>query len=136
MAGVAQAEDARREPTARQQLGIVDYTLAKRALLRQARHGLMPIQELCDAHPELLRAARHMGEPTSRPCPVCEGPGLRLLAYVYADELKRDNGRVWAIDKALAITARCKSGACYVVEVCTECSWNHLTEAFVGPSAG
>ncbi|MGH2724339.1 MAG: DUF5318 family protein [Actinomycetota bacterium] len=133
---MAQAEDARREATARQKLGIVDYTLAKRALLRQARRGLMSIHELCDAHPELLRAARHMGQPTSRPCPVCHRSDLRLLAYVYADELKRDNGRVWAIDKALAITARCEGGACYVVEVCTGCSWNHLTEAFVGRSAG
>ena len=136
MARVAQAEKDRRQGTARHKLGVVDYTLAKRALLRQARAGITPIQELCDAHPELLRAARHMGEPSSRSCPVCGEGDLRLLAYVYADELKRDNGRVWAIEKALAITARCKSGACYVVEVCTGCSWNHLTEAFVGRSAG
>ncbi len=122
---------------ARARLGVVDYTLAKRALLRQARRGLMSLNELCDAHPELLRAARHMGEPVSRPCPVCaQEEGLRLLAYVYADELKRDNGRVWALEKALALAARCKGGTCYVVEVCTGCSWNHLSEAFVGRSAG
>lgn len=136
MAGVAQREESRRGRIARRKLGVVDYTLAKRALLRQAQRGLMSLTDLCDAHPELLRAARYMGEPTSRPCPVCDRHGLRLLAYVYADELKRDNGRVWGIDKALAITARCKSGACYVVEVCTGCSWNHLSEAFVGRSVG
>lgn len=120
----------------RPELGVVDYTLAKRSLLRQARRGLLALTDICDAHPELLRAARYVGEHTSRPCPVCDGRDLRLLAYVYAEELKRDNGRVWAIDEALAITARCKGGACYVVEVCTHCSWNHLAEAFVGRSAG
>ena len=120
----------------RKRLGVVDYTLAKRSLLREARRGVLSLNELCDAHPELLRAARYMGEQTSRRCPVCDSGDLRLLAYVYADELKRDNGRVWTIDKALKITASCKGGACYVVEVCTGCSWNHLAEAVVERSAG
>ena len=138
MAAMAMRQEPRppRRRTARTRLGVVDYTLAKRALLRQARRGLLSVQELCDAHPELIRAARHVGETTSRPCPVCGQHDLRLLAYVYADELKRDSGRVWAIDKALALTAKCKSGSCYIVEVCTGCSWNHLSEAFVGRSAG
>jgi hydrogenase expression/formation protein HypD len=40
------------------------------------------------------------------------------------------------IDKALAIAASCKGGACYVIEVCTGCSWNHVCEAFMARSAG
>jgi hypothetical protein len=120
----------------RARLGVVDYTLAKRSILRDARRGLLALTDICDAHPELLRAARHVGEQASRQCPVCERDDLRLLAYVYADELKRDNGRVWAIDKALAITASCRNGTCYIVEVCTGCSWNHLAEALVGRTAG
>jgi hypothetical protein len=120
----------------RAQLGVVDYTLAKRSILRDARRGLLALTDICDAHPELLRAARHVGEQASRQCPVCDRDDLRLLAYVYADELKRDNGRVWAIDKALAITASCRNGTCYIVEVCTRCSWNHLAEALVGRTAG
>lgn len=117
-------------------LGVVDYTLAKRALLREARRGVLSVLELCDAHPELLRAARHVGERASRPCPVCDRDGLRLLAYVYADDLKRDNGRVWSLHDALTLAASRRNGACYVVEVCTGCSWNHLSEAFVARSAG
>jgi Family of unknown function (DUF5318) len=132
----ARAESPARNGSARARLGAVDYTLAKRSLLREARRGLLSLHEICDAHPELLRAARSVGEATSRRCPVCSREDLRLLAYVYADELKRDNGRVWSIDKALSIAASCKGGACYVVEVCTGCSWNHLTEAFVERSAG
>ncbi len=120
----------------RPSLGVVDYTLVKRALLRDVRRGVVPLLDICDAHPELIRAARYVGEETSRDCPVCDRPGLRKLAYVYADDLKQNNGRVWAMEKALALTARCRNGACYVVEVCTGCSWNHLAEAFVGRTAG
>src|SRR4051794_14564978 len=63
----------------RQLLGVVDYTLAKRALLREFRGGLLSRFEICDAHPELLRAARYMGEPSSRTCPVCDRDELKLL---------------------------------------------------------
>jgi hypothetical protein len=113
-------------------LGVVDYTLAKRALLRNFERGLLSRPDICDAHPELLRAARAVGEPSHRACPVCEREELRLLAYVFADDLKRDNGRVWELDEALRLAAEGDGRACYVVEVCTGCSWNHLAEAFVG----
>lgn len=137
MAAVAVRDrDLREASDPRQNLGVVDYTLAKRALLREARRGLQSLPEICDAHPELMRAAKYMGKETGRRCPVCDREGLRLLAYVYADNLKRNNGRVWNLDQALALAARSKGGACYVVEVCTSCSWNHLAEAFVRRSAG
>ncbi len=126
------------KPTKRKplRLGVVDYTLAKRALLRDARRGLLSRTDLCDAHPELMRAARNVGEDSRRPCPVCDEPELRLVAYVYADDLKANNGRVWSIREALTIAGRSRNGACYVVEVCVGCAWNHLHEAFVARSAG
>ena len=74
-------------------MGVVDYTLAKRALIRDFRTGLLSRLEICDAHPELLRAARYLGVEASRPCPVCKRFELRLLAYVYADGLNGNNGR-------------------------------------------
>jgi hypothetical protein len=117
-------------------IGVVDYTLAKRALLRDFRRGLLSRFDICDAHPELLRAARYMGEHARRPCPVCRNEELRLLAYVFADKLKRLEGRAYSIDDALALAANQRGGAAYVVEVCTYCSWNHLCEAFVVRSAG
>jgi hypothetical protein len=67
----------------RSQLNVIDYTLAKRALLRDARAGLQSVTDLCDAHPELMRAANHVGEPTRTDCPVCGKDKLVLLAYVY-----------------------------------------------------
>jgi len=112
-------------------MGVVDYTLAKRALLRDFRRGLLSRFEICDAHPELLRAARYLGAEASRPCPVCRGYELRLLAYVYADGLQRNNGRAFEVEEGLKLAARQRGGACYIVEVCTDCCWNHLSEAFL-----
>jgi hypothetical protein len=112
-------------------LATVDYTLAKRALLVQMRTGLLSRADICDAHPELLRAARNVGEPSRRDCPVCQATKLRLLAYVYGDGLRENNGRVWPLDVGLSMAADRPGSWCYVVEVCTECQWNHLSEAFV-----
>ena len=117
------------------QLGSVDFTLAKRALLREFRVGLLSRFEICDAHPELLRAAKYVGAPASRTCPVCGRDRLKLLAYVYADDLRDNNGRVWELKEALALAAAHRGGHCYVVEVCTDCSWNHLSQAFTARSA-
>jgi hypothetical protein len=114
----------------RSELGVIDYTLAKRALLRDAQRGMLSVTDLCDAHPELIRAAKHVGEATKDDCPVCGKEKLVLLAYVYGDGLKADNGRVWSIETGLKITAANPGSRCYVVEVCRNCQWNHLHEAF------
>jgi hypothetical protein len=135
MAG--RTKTTRRVPRGRKALlATVDYTLAKRALIREARVGLKSRADICDAHPELIRAAKHVGEPTRRDCPVCASAKLVLLAYVYGDGLREDNGRVWALDKGLTMAADRPGSWCYVVEVCTACQWNHLTEAFVARYAG
>jgi hypothetical protein len=114
----------------RAQLGVVDYTLQKRSLLRDARDGLLALTDLCDAHPELVRAARHVGEPTRRDCPICAKDKLVLLAYVYGDNLKTENGRVWSLSTGMKMAAAHPGACCYVVEVCRVCNWNHLSEAF------
>jgi Family of unknown function (DUF5318) len=114
----------------RSELGVIDYTLAKRALLRDARLGVLGLTDICDAHPELMRAARHVGEPTKNDCPVCGRVKLVLLAYVYGDSLREQNGRVWSIETGLRMTAATPGARCYVVEVCTSCQWNHLHESF------
>jgi Family of unknown function (DUF5318) len=114
----------------RSELGVIDYTLAKRALLRDAKVGVLGLTDICDAHPELIRAARHVGEPTTNDCPVCGKAKLVLLAYVYGDRLRDQNGRVWSIETGLKLAASSPGAACYVVEVCTVCQWNHLRESF------
>src|SRR5688500_9343592 len=72
----------------------VDYRLARRAALASVRQGSLDTADICDAHPELMRAAKNIGEKCDPVCPVCSHDSLRLVRYVYGPELKRDNGRV------------------------------------------
>ena len=110
----------------------VDYRMARRALLRDLRSGLRSVADVCDAHPELMRAARFIGEETGESCPICERPGLRVLFYTYGKELKgRENGRVRRRSDLMELRERFGEFACYVVEVCTECSWNHLVRSYL-----
>ena len=108
----------------------VDYRLARRHLVSELKRGRLSRLEVCDAHPELLRAARHAGRPSAEDCPVCESEELVLVSYAFGPRLPA-HGRCVASGEELAKLAR--RGAqltCYVVEVCLACSWNHLTRAF------
>ena len=110
----------------------IDYRLARRAVLREWRLGKIGRGEVCDAHPELVRAARHLGEATEQDCPICEKAKLRLVSYVYGDSLKAANGRCITNQGELdRLGENCDEFACYVVEVCTECAWNHLTRSYL-----
>ena len=110
----------------------VDYRMARRALLRDLRGGLKSRIDVCDAHPELMRAARFIGEPTGETCPVCDDGDLKLVFYTYGRELKgRENGRVRRRQDLADLQRRFPEFACYVVEVCPECSWNHLIRSYL-----
>jgi len=104
-----------------------DYALARRAVLRDLERGRVTRLDVCDAHPELLRAGRHIGEPAPSTCPVCDARALRHVSYVYGNDLRHANGR--AVTNALELErldASHDEFARYVVEVCLECRWNHL----------
>ena len=70
----------------------VDYALAKRAVLRDLRRGVISRRDVCDAHPELVRAARNVGEKAHHDCPVCDRDRVRFVSYAYGDTLKQANG--------------------------------------------
>ncbi len=110
---------------------LVDYTLAKRAKLTELRGGRLSRTEVCDAHPELLRAARNVGESTLVLCPVCAESSLVHVTYVFGDALRQDSGRVWPRDGLAALHRSVEEFACYVVEVCTACYWNHLARRYL-----
>ena len=111
---------------------VVDYGLARRSTLVLLRRGVVATTSVCDAHPELLRAGKNIGETAAEPCPICSHDTLRLVRYVYGDELKHNNGRV--VYPAAWLTELVDdhdSFTCYVVEVCVDCSWNHLVRSYV-----
>jgi hypothetical protein len=119
-------------PTLRSVPGHVDYALARRAVLRDLRRGALTRLDVCDAHPELLRAGRHVGEDAARSCPVCGHESVRLVSYVYGDKLKAANGRCITNERELAkLDAAHDEFACYVVEVCLDCAWNHLDRRYL-----
>jgi hypothetical protein len=105
----------------------VDYALARRAVLRDLRAGKRDRTDVCDAHPELIRAGRHVGDPTEGACPVCGKRQMRLVSYVYGDALRHANGRCISSPTELEkLEAAHEEFTRYVVEVCIDCGWNHL----------
>lgn len=110
----------------------VDYRLARRSVLASLRRGSLGTSDVCDAHPELLRAAKNIGLDAPVPCPVCSHETLRTVRYVYGDELRTNNGRVVYPDEWLAeLASRYDQFTCYVVEVCIDCGWNHLVRSYM-----
>lgn len=110
---------------------VIDYALQRRAVLADVAVGRASVADVCDAHPYLLLAARHYGEPSPVPCPLCAKRGLRQVHYVYGDELRTTAGQAKSLPE-LAHLARCHDEFdVYVVEVCPDCHWNHLIRSFV-----
>jgi uncharacterized protein DUF5318 len=112
--------------------GQVTYRLARNAVVSEFHKGRLSRLDVCDAHPELVRAARGIGEPTSEACPICEEANVVLVSYAFGPGLPA-SGRTVSSKADLSRASRTSSGevACYVVEVCPECSWNHLAQTFV-----
>lgn len=111
--------------------GEIDYRLARQATLADYRAGKLARSDICDAHPELRRAGNEVGQPTGRTCPVCDETELASVRYVFGPRLPA-HGRCITSDRELdRIAQRRGEFACYVVEVCPGCAWNHLERAFV-----
>lgn len=111
--------------------GEIDYRLARQSVLSEFRKGRIARHELCDAHPELVRAARECSEATSITCPVCEKVNVVLVSYVFGPRLPAFGRCVTSRRELQAIAKRSGTFSCYVVEVCPECAWNHLARTFV-----
>ena len=107
----------------------VDYRLARSAVVAQFQKGRLDRNDVCDAHPELLRAARNIGEVTAIDCPICEQDQVVLISYLFGGRLP-PGGTVVSNAKELrkAVGRGTDPVTCYVVEVCPSCSWNHLAQ--------
>jgi hypothetical protein len=113
------------------QRAVVDYSLQRRATLVALVRGGATTTDVCDADPYLLRAAKNHGIATERQCPVCRKEILAELHYVYGDELGPFQGRIKAPRELEAMAHEHGEFRVYVVEVCQQCSWNHLTASFL-----
>ena len=115
----------------RTQRQVVDYSLQKRALLRDVHNGKVGTLDVCDASPYLKNAARFHGEPTDDRCPVCRRDNLTLVHYIYGDELKQSAGQARKVADLPVLAMTLREFQVFVVEVCQSCAWNHLIEQYV-----
>ena len=106
--------------------GQVDHRLARQHLVNEYRRGRLSQDQVCDAHPELIRAATNVGTEVSVACPICAEQQLRLVTYVFGARLP-PHGRCVSTAKELAqLDRRRDELTAYVVEACVGCRWHHL----------
>lgn len=117
-------------PGGSDELSHIDYRLARNAIIRNFKNGRLSQLDVCDAHPELLRAARHIGDPTSELCPICEKVNVVLVSYAFGSSLAPGGHTVTSKQELKRFARRTTELVCYVVEVCPACSWNHLARTF------
>jgi len=115
----------------RTQRQVVDYSLQKRALLREVYSGRIGVYEVCDASPYLKSAARYHGEHTRARCPVCRREDLWQVHYIYGDELRHAAGQARSRAELPVLAMTYREFQVYVVEVCRSCDWNHLVEQYL-----
>lgn len=115
----------------RTQRQVVDYSLQKRAVLREVYAGRVGTYEVCDASPYLKNAARFHGEPTEVRCPICRRENLTHVHYIYGDELKQSAGQARTLAELPVLAMTVREFQVYVVEVCRACDWNHLVEQYL-----
>lgn len=114
------------------QRSVIDYSLQRRATLRSLfSGGVTMMDDVCDADPYLLRAAKFHGEQTNKRCPICRNHQLLHVTYVFSDELGQYSGRIRATAELEGLAQRYGELRVFVVEVCQGCAWNHLTTSYV-----
>jgi hypothetical protein len=104
----------------------------RESIVREYRRGRLGRPDVCDAQPELLRVARNLGRETETTCPICEESPLVHVSFAFGPRLPA-SGRALGPGDLRAIGRGGSDVECYVVEVCTECGWNHLLRMFPVP---
>ncbi len=114
----------------------IDYRMQRRAVLRSIADGARSVDDVCDAHPELLRAAAHLGRPADEACPLCAA-SLVYVTYLFdRDRARNPGGRAVDPDSVQARVERSGDARVYVVEVCRSCRWHHLVASYLEVSRG
>lgn len=110
---------------------VVDHALSRKAAI-DAWHRTGGLDsDACDAHPDLIRAAKWHGEATDRVCPICHEVDLVELTYVYGRELGAFSGRIHPRHEIRELALSSGVLRVFVVEVCQGCHWNHVITSYV-----
>jgi hypothetical protein len=107
-------------------LGVVDHRLSRQHLINEFRRGRLAQHQVCDAHPELIRAARALGDPGTVVCPICEDAKVVLVTYVFGPRLPSFGRCISSKREMVELNRRSDDLTAYFVEVCPDCRWHHL----------
>ncbi len=105
---------------------VVEFGLVRRALLARLSAGQIGVEDVCDAHPELVRAARNVGRRSGERCPVCGDAELVEVTYVFGARLPAGGTCPATRAELSKLERRAEPVTCYAVEVCVACSFHHL----------
>lgn len=105
---------------------VVEFGLVRHALLARLASGQLRYEDVCDAHPELVRAAKNLGRKTGETCPVCTDAELVEVTYVFGARLPSGGACPTTRAELLKLERRAEAVQCYAVEVCVACSFHHL----------
>ncbi len=112
----------------------VEYRLMRNAVVRDVQKGRLGREDVCDAHPELLRAARNVGKPMRERCPICEAADTVEVTYVFGSRLPPGGRCPGSATELNRLRRRSDPVLCYDVEVCPDCAWHHLIRKY--PAGG
>ena len=110
----------------------VEYRLLRDGVARAVRSGKKNREDVCDAHPELLRAATNIGRSTGEACPVCDVEFTREVTYVFGAKLPAGGTCPGTKAELNRLLRREESVQAYSVEVCTSCKFHHLLRRYPG----
>jgi Family of unknown function (DUF5318) len=105
---------------------VVEFGLVRHALLAKLAAGQIRFEDVCDAHPELLRAAKNIGRASGETCPVCHDFELVEVTYVFGARLPPGGTCPTSRAELLRLERREDPVQCYAVEVCVGCAFHHL----------
>ncbi|MEO8162729.1 MAG: DUF5318 family protein, partial [Ilumatobacteraceae bacterium] len=114
--------------------GVIDHRLTRRALINEYRKGRLRKDQVCDAHPDLIRAARNLGAPTRVLCPICAVSNVVLVTYVFGPYLPKHGRCITAASELEKFRHQQFDYTAYVVEACQLCGWHHLLRSI--PTGG
>ena len=112
----------------------VEYRIVRNGVVREVERGRVQKVDVCDAHPELLRAARNVGRPTKEVCPICDDGRLVTVTFVFGAKLPPGGRCPGTVAELKALCRRPEPVLCYEVEVCAACAWHHLMKKY--PAGG
>ena len=112
----------------------VEYRLVRNSLVHEVERGRVQKIDVCDAHPELLRAARNVGRPTKEVCPICDEGRLVTVTFVFGAKLPAGGRCPGTMAELNRLRRREEPVLCYEVEVCPTCAWHHLMRKY--PAGG